>query len=92
VVARNSCEIINPIVVGGEPTAVASFTELADGSGGQVFDAANAGEVVAAIEAAVGGFSRAPVAQAGGPYAAAPGEELTFTGADSFDPAVPRRV
>ncbi|GAA4732758.1 hypothetical protein GCM10023328_10050 [Modestobacter marinus] len=79
--------VINPIVVGGEATAVASFTELADGSGGQVFDAANAGEVVTAIEAAVEGFSSAPVAQAGGPYVAAPGDELTFTGAGSFDPA-----
>ena len=79
--------VINPIVVGDDTTTIASFTELASGSGGTVFGAADSTQVVRAIEEAIAGFSSAPVAQAGGPYTAAPGETLTFTGAGSFDPA-----
>lgn len=79
--------VINPIVVGNNSATVASFTQLADGSGGKVYNATDASQVVAAIEEAVEGFSSAPVAQASGPYTAAPGDEITFTGAGSFDPA-----
>jgi Ca2+-binding RTX toxin-like protein len=78
--------VINPIVVGGDASATASFQQLADGSKGQLFTAASADEVVRAIENAVTEFSLAPVASADGPYTGAPGGEVTFTGAGSFDP------
>ncbi|MFS8102112.1 cutinase family protein [Lentzea alba] len=78
--------VINPIVVGGDPAAVASFTELAEGSKGKVFTAAGADEVVQAIKDAATAFSLKPVAAAGGPYTAGIGETIHFTAAGSFDP------
>lgn len=78
--------VINPIVVGGDPLTTTSFTELATGSKGRVFNAGQADQVVQAITEAVEGFTTAPVANAGGPYTAAPGEEIPFTAAGSFDP------
>ncbi|MET9229133.1 cutinase family protein [Lentzea sp. NPDC003310] len=78
--------VINPIVVGGDPVAVASFTELAEGSKGKVFTAAGAGDVVQAIKDAANAFSLKPVPSAGGPYTAGIGETIHFTAAGSFDP------
>lgn len=78
--------VINPIVVGDDPEAMASFQELAEGSNGQVFAAADATEVVAAIEDAIEAFSLAPVAAADGPYTGAPGDNIVFTGSASYDP------
>jgi hypothetical protein len=44
---------IYPIVVGNNPTALAQANELAQGTGGEMFIAANATEVVEAIKSAV---------------------------------------
>lgn len=78
--------VINPIVVGGDPTAIASFTTLAEGSKGKVFTAAGADDVVQAIKDAALAFSLKPVASVGGPYTAGIGETIHFTAAGSFDP------
>src|SRR5215467_11209646 len=77
--------IIDPILVGSDPTATKFMTALATGSGGEAFDsnASNVGEaVVNAIVSIVG----APVADAGGPYHAVVGQPVVFSGSSSYSP------
>lgn len=45
---------IYPILVGGDPTTLGYFTQLADGSGGKVFTAADASQVAGAVLDAIG--------------------------------------
>ncbi len=78
--------VINPILVGNDAAARSSFDSLAAGSKGQMFTSATASDLVKAIDSAITGFSMAPVAQAGGPYSAGINEEISFTGAGSYDP------
>ena len=78
--------VINPIVVGGDASAITSFTALAEGSKGKVFTAAGAEQVVQSIKDAATAFSLKPVATVGGPYTAGIGETIHFTAAGSFDP------
>jgi PKD repeat protein len=78
--------VIDPIVIGGDAAARTSFAKLAEGSKGKLFDASNSTEVVGAIDEAIKSFSLAPVALADGPYTAAPGQPVRFTGAASYDP------
>jgi PKD domain len=78
--------VIDPIIIGDDAAARTSFAKLAEGSKGKLFDAPNSTEVVGAIDEAIKSFSLAPVALADGPYTAAPGQSVRFTGAASYDP------
>lgn len=77
---------IYPILIGGDPSAAASFRSLAEGSGGQVFAAGSSSEVVDAILEALTEIARRPVADAGGPYSGGIGQPVIFMAPASADP------
>ena len=66
--------------------AGSSFEQLAAGSGGKHFDAANAAEVVTGLRGAIEDVRLSPTADAGGPYSAEVAEPVTFDGSRSTDP------
>lgn len=74
------------VIIGSEPTAVASLTALAEGSGGKAFPAGNASQVVAAILASIEEILNAPVAVANGPYSGTVGAPVAFSAEGSYDP------
>lgn len=86
--------VVNPVVVGSDSETMADFAELADASGGDVYSAADAGELTTAIRDSITGFERSPVASLRGPYPTAPneylqvatGQTVAFSAADSLDP------
>ncbi|VGO17178.1 Microbial collagenase [Pontiella desulfatans] len=78
--------ILYPVIIGGDSSAAAYFQALADCTGGEVFTAANASAVVAAIKAALEEISYSPVVNAGGPYIGDPGQAIVFDASASFDP------
>jgi|GEM_PF-794304 len=77
---------IYPIAIGGDVATMAYFDGLADGTGGEVFTAADAGEVVNAIMEAIAVIKHSPFAEAGGPYSGVPGAPITLDASDSYDP------
>ena len=78
--------VFYPIVVGSNSAAAAAFQQLAAGTGGQVFDAASASDVVEAILNAIDTILTSPIANVGDRYLAHVGEEITFDASNSFDP------
>lgn len=76
---------IYPILIGADPAARQSFQALADQSGGSLFSASAASNVVAAILQAVDEITLAPVADAGGPYSGVAGQAITLDGSGSRD-------
>lgn len=76
--------VIFPIAIGGFATS--SFQGLADGTGGQLFSAATASDVVDAILEAIDVITNTPVAEAGGPYFGSVGTPISFDASASFDP------
>lgn len=77
---------IHPIMIGGDTDALAAFQQLADGTGGTLFEASSAADVSGAVLDAINTTIQSPTADVGGPYQAAIGESITFDGLDSFDP------
>lgn len=67
-------------------TAESSFRELAEGSGGLLFDDLDGDTLAADLTSALDEIERQPVAAAGGPYEGRPRRPIVFTGASSFDP------
>jgi hypothetical protein len=78
--------ILYPVLVGSDSTAAAYFSGLAEGTGGEMFSAANASEVVDAILEAIKVIKYSPFADAGGPYEGTPGEPIEFDASGSYDP------
>ena len=78
--------IIYPIMIGSDSIAEAYMETLSEGTAGEVFNAANAGEVVEAIMEAIEITFKAPTAEANGPYAGNVGETITFDATASYDP------
>lgn len=76
--------VVFPIAIGGYATS--SFQGIADGTGGQLFTAANASQVVDAILEAIDVITNTPVAEAGGPYSGSVGAPVSFDASGSFDP------
>lgn len=76
---------IYPILVGFDYSARVTFQQMADGTGGELFEAGNASQVVDAILAALDAILKAPIADAGGPYAAGIGQTIVFDGGGSSD-------
>nr|CBH38611.1 hypothetical protein, containing PKD domain [uncultured archaeon] len=74
---------IYTIQIGGP---VGKFAELASQTGGEVFTAENAEEVVDAILEAIEEITKRPIANAGGPYNGYIGVPITFDGTGSYDP------
>jgi hypothetical protein len=77
--------IIYPIMIGFDSIALSYMETLAEGTEGEVFDAAYAGEVVEAIMEAIETTFNAPIAEANGPYAGTVGETITFDASGSYD-------
>jgi Ca2+-binding RTX toxin-like protein len=50
------------IIIGNEPTTIADFKSLTEATGGKIFTAANAGEIVSAILDAIDEATQAPIA------------------------------
>ncbi|MCI5129104.1 MAG: VWA domain-containing protein, partial [Candidatus Electrothrix sp. AUS3] len=78
--------IIYPILIGGDPTAEAYYEALASGTGGKVFKAADASEVVDTVIESIETVVNAPIALPGGPYSACRGDEILFDASASYDP------
>lgn len=74
---------IYPIQIGGP---VEKMQELAEGTGGSVFTAVNADEVVDAIIDAIREIKSKPVADANGPYEGYVNVPITLDATDSYDP------
>jgi len=82
--AKNADPItVEVIGIGGVSSYLA---QIASGTGGQVFSAASASEVVAAIMDAIQAILDSPVADAGGPYQGFVGSAITFDAGSSYDP------
>jgi len=77
--------VIYPIVIGGDSTTTAYMESLAEGTGGVVFNAANASEVVEAIMSAIETTFQAPTAEGGGPYRGNINQTITFDASTSYD-------
>lgn len=76
---------IYPILIGYDYSAFVAFQSLADGTGGELFEASSASNVVAAILRAIDAILTAPVADAGGPYTGQAGRPVFFDGSGSSD-------
>ena len=82
--ARNADPItIEVVAIGGVDSRLAA---LAAETGGDVFTAPTADDVVAAIMEAIETILDSPVADAGGPYEGTVGAPITFDGSGSYDP------
>ncbi len=77
---------IYPVMIGGDSSARTAFQQLADQTGGSLFNAASAGNVVDAILRALDDITLAPVGDAGGPYSGVLGRPITLDGSGSRDP------
>lgn len=78
--------IIYPIVVGGDPIAYAYASTIAEGTGGKVFSALSAADVVQEVLSAIETSTKSPIAYAGGFYSGSVGSPITFYASGSFDP------
>lgn len=76
---------IYPVLVAADSGVREPFGDLADGTGGEVVDADGASGVASALGEVLENVARAPIANAGGPYSAAPGEEIYFSASGSYD-------
>lgn len=77
--------IIYPILVGSDAITRPYFEAMAEETGGELFDAADAGEVVEAIMAAIEATFNAPTAEVNGPYAGGVGWPIAFDASGSYD-------
>jgi len=77
---------IYPIFIGRSSITRSYFEALAEGTGGEVFEAARASEVVDALLEAIEAILKAPVADANGPYTGEVGSPITFDASGSYDP------
>ncbi|MFN8103195.1 MAG: PKD domain-containing protein [Acidimicrobiia bacterium] len=77
---------IYSVVIGGDPSALASLGALALGSGGSTFEVSSASGVVGAILDSIDEIFKRPVALPGGPYSGYVGSAVNFDGSASFDP------
>ena len=78
--------IIYPIVVGGDPIAYAYASTIAEGTGGKIFLALSAADVVQSVLSAIETSTKSPIAYAGGIYTGSVGVPITFDVSGSFDP------
>ena len=78
--------IVFPVVIGGNSTVLSYFTGIADGTGGEVFTASSARDVVNAIMSAINVITYSPFAEANGPYTGYLDEPILFTATGSYDP------
>jgi hypothetical protein len=76
---------IYPIVIGGSSIANFYMQTLAEETGGKVFNAGYASQVVDAILSAIDASVHAPVAEAGGPYEGAVGIPVAIDATSSYD-------
>jgi hypothetical protein len=76
---------IYPVVIGGDPAALADAQATADATAGKVFTAATAADVVPAILDAIKTIQSTPSADAGGPYAGDVGASIKFDASASSD-------
>jgi len=77
---------IYSICIGGDPVTYAYFSSLAEDTGGKVFTALSASDVVDAILSAIESALQSPIAEAGGPYTGTIGSPITFDASGSYDP------
>ncbi len=77
--------IIYPISIGWDSVARSYMETLAEGTGGKVFSATSASDVVDAIMSAIETTFNAPTAEADGPYFGQVGKPITFDGSSSYD-------
>ena len=77
---------IYPVLISPDDGLRAAFGPLASGTGGTVVEAAGATDVARALGDVLDDVATAPVANAGGPYGAAPGEEIFLSAVASYDP------
>lgn len=77
--------VFYPVVIGGDTTATAAFQTVADSTGGRLFAAANASEVVDAILDMLTAVLQTPTAVANGPYAAVAGVPVILDATGSGD-------
>jgi len=77
--------IIYPISIGWDSIARSYMETLAEETGGKVFSASNASDVVDAIMKAIETTFNAPTAEANGPYFGEVGIPITLDGSDSYD-------
>lgn len=78
--------LVFAVAIGGDTTTLAYFTGLSEGTGGEVFTALNAGQVVAAIMEALEHIFYSPFADAGGPYTGFVAQPVTLDASGSYDP------
>ncbi|MHC4405388.1 MAG: PKD domain-containing protein, partial [Planctomycetota bacterium] len=76
--------VVFPVAIGSSPYYY--FRTLAEGTGGKVFTAANASQVVDVIMEALEVITYSPYADAGGPYTGVVGSPITFDASGSYDP------
>lgn len=74
------------VPIGGDSTTLAYFTEIADGTGGDVFPAADHREIIGAIMDAIKVIIDSPFADAGGPYLNETGQTILFDASGSYEP------
>lgn len=77
--------VIYPVVIGGDTTAIALLGYLADETGGALFEAEGAEDIVDTIIEAIEAVFSAPIAVAGGPYSACIDIPMTFDAGASYD-------
>ena len=76
---------IYPIAIGGDSTTYSYFSTLAEETGGEVFIALTAADLVEAIIKAIETSLEAPIADANGPYSGTAGSPITFDASGSYD-------
>ncbi len=77
--------VIYPVVIGGDTTAKILLGYIADETGGALFEAEGAEDIVDTIIEAVEAVFSAPIAVAGGPYSACRDNPITFDAGASYD-------
>lgn len=77
--------VIYPVVIGGDTVAETLLGYLADETGGALFEAEGAEDIVDTIIEAVEAVFSAPIAVAGGPYSACIDIPMTFDAGASYD-------
>jgi len=77
---------IYPVFIGWDSIAQAYAEQIAEQTGGKVFYAPTASDVVDAILEAVEAALKAPIAEANGPYKGIVGSPITFDASGSYDP------
>ena len=88
-VAQRAFEIdpvnVYPVLTGSSLSARSSFSAIAAATDGLLFSLGEDEGLAGALHEALDRIAFEPVGNADGPYFAAPGEEIRFTGSSSFD-------